>query len=178
MRDKCLYKLFVPQACNAYSSMPEYFTFSLEFVEFKVPIRGHDGEVKLLRYILQNSEILKKLTLHLAKHYKDKNLLSGSQESLLNVKQRFCDLNETSDISVVGCLSYGLYRLANDLVTACFLSGNTRQFICGTNSKEFKNLLTNHHHHLIDSITETPIKKRRTNTYLLKVTKEVTQTWT
>ncbi|KAH0897008.1 hypothetical protein HID58_046576 [Brassica napus] len=46
------------------SSVPECLTLSLEFVYLEVPIEGHPGEMKLVRYFLQNSAILKKLTLH------------------------------------------------------------------------------------------------------------------
>ncbi|KAG7537792.1 FBD domain [Arabidopsis suecica] len=48
----------------SFSYVPECLSSSLEFIDFKVPIQGCDGEMKLVRYFLENSAILKKLNLH------------------------------------------------------------------------------------------------------------------
>ncbi|CAH2070084.1 unnamed protein product [Thlaspi arvense] len=53
---------------TSFSSVPECLPLSLEFVDLKIPISGHVGEMKLVRYFLENSALLKKLTLPLAEH--------------------------------------------------------------------------------------------------------------
>ncbi|XP_020878710.1 putative FBD-associated F-box protein At5g53635 [Arabidopsis lyrata subsp. lyrata] len=48
----------------SFSYVPECLSSSLEFVDFKVPIQGCAGDMKLVRYFLENSAILKKLNLY------------------------------------------------------------------------------------------------------------------
>ncbi|XP_024010612.1 putative FBD-associated F-box protein At5g53635 [Eutrema salsugineum] len=50
----------------SFSSVPECLLSSLEFVDFKDPIKGCAAEMELVGYFLKNSAILKKLTLCLA----------------------------------------------------------------------------------------------------------------
>lgn len=50
----------------SFSSVPECLLSSLEFVDIEVPISGHAVEMKLVKYLLENSAVLKKLTLRLA----------------------------------------------------------------------------------------------------------------
>ncbi|CAA7032704.1 unnamed protein product [Microthlaspi erraticum] len=52
-----------------FSSVPECLLSSLEFVEFKTSITGHAPEITLVSYFLENSTILKKLTLRLDYYY-------------------------------------------------------------------------------------------------------------
>ncbi|CAH2070161.1 unnamed protein product [Thlaspi arvense] len=47
----------------SFSSAPECLLSSLESVDFKVPLSGLAGEMKVLRYFLENSALLKKLTI-------------------------------------------------------------------------------------------------------------------
>ncbi|CAH2070079.1 unnamed protein product, partial [Thlaspi arvense] len=47
----------------SYSSVPECLLRSLVFVGFKAPISGHAAEMKLVKYFLENSAILQRLTL-------------------------------------------------------------------------------------------------------------------
>ncbi|CAH2035012.1 unnamed protein product [Thlaspi arvense] len=49
---------------SGYSSVPECFLQSLEFVDFVTPISGYAAEMKLVKYFLENSAVLKTLTLH------------------------------------------------------------------------------------------------------------------
>ncbi|WZZ39348.1 hypothetical protein YC2023_035607 [Brassica napus] len=49
------------------SYVPQCLLSSLEFVDFNVPLSSVVGEMNMVRYILENSAILKKLTLHLHK---------------------------------------------------------------------------------------------------------------
>ncbi|CAH2069987.1 unnamed protein product, partial [Thlaspi arvense] len=46
------------------SSVPECLLSSLEFVDFNIQILGYAAEMELAKYFLENSTILKKLTLH------------------------------------------------------------------------------------------------------------------
>ncbi|CAH2070162.1 unnamed protein product [Thlaspi arvense] len=48
-----------------FSYVPECLHSSLELVDFKVPFSGLAGEMKVVRYFLENSALLKKLTLRL-----------------------------------------------------------------------------------------------------------------
>ncbi|EOA13379.1 hypothetical protein CARUB_v10026417mg [Capsella rubella] len=48
-----------------FSTVPQCLLSSLEFVDFKVKVSGLAAEMKLVRYFLENSPILKKLTLPL-----------------------------------------------------------------------------------------------------------------
>ncbi|KAL0710317.1 hypothetical protein Bca4012_017295 [Brassica carinata] len=57
------------------SYVPECLLSSLEFVDFNVPLLSVVGEMNILRYILENSAILKKLTLHLHKDCSTKDEL-------------------------------------------------------------------------------------------------------
>ncbi|CAA7024607.1 unnamed protein product [Microthlaspi erraticum] len=50
----------------SFTSVPECLISSLEFVDIQVPILGHAAEMKLVRYLLKNSAVLKKLTLRLS----------------------------------------------------------------------------------------------------------------
>lgn len=68
---------FLPQECDELqledmdeiniSYVPQCLLSSLEFVDFNVPLSSVVGEMNMVRYILENSAILKKLTLHLHK---------------------------------------------------------------------------------------------------------------
>ncbi|CAA7032708.1 unnamed protein product [Microthlaspi erraticum] len=49
----------------SFSSVPECLLSSLEFVDFNFAIRGDAAEMKLARYLLENSAILKKVALRL-----------------------------------------------------------------------------------------------------------------
>ncbi|CAA7051613.1 unnamed protein product [Microthlaspi erraticum] len=49
----------------SFSSVPECLSSSLEFVDIKSSVSGHVAEIKLIRYLLESSAILKKLTLRL-----------------------------------------------------------------------------------------------------------------
>lgn len=51
-----------------FSYVPECLLSSLEYVDFNVPISGHAAETKLLEYFLENSAVLKKLTIRLGNH--------------------------------------------------------------------------------------------------------------
>ncbi|CAH2070067.1 unnamed protein product [Thlaspi arvense] len=51
-----------------FSSVPECLLSSLEFVDIKSTILGFAVEMKVARYFLQNSTILKKLTICLHDH--------------------------------------------------------------------------------------------------------------
>ncbi|XP_020881855.1 putative FBD-associated F-box protein At5g53635 isoform X2 [Arabidopsis lyrata subsp. lyrata] len=55
---------------SSFQYVPKCLVSSLEFVDFKFSIRGHDDQMKIVRYFLENSAILKKLTLRLANHSK------------------------------------------------------------------------------------------------------------
>ncbi|KAG7537800.1 FBD domain [Arabidopsis suecica] len=50
---------------SSFPYVPECLLSSLEFVDFQLSRRGHAEQMKLVRYILDNSAILKKLTLRL-----------------------------------------------------------------------------------------------------------------
>ncbi|CAH2070163.1 unnamed protein product, partial [Thlaspi arvense] len=48
----------------SFAYVPECLHSSLELIDFKVPFSGLAGEMKVVRYFLENSALLKKLTLH------------------------------------------------------------------------------------------------------------------
>ncbi|CAH2070071.1 unnamed protein product, partial [Thlaspi arvense] len=48
----------------SFSSVPECLLSSLEFVDFESLISGYASEMKLVKYFLENTTILKRLTLH------------------------------------------------------------------------------------------------------------------
>ncbi|CAL9243410.1 unnamed protein product, partial [Arabidopsis halleri] len=56
---------YLPKKMNQinFSSVPKCLQSSLEFVDLKFPVSGHVAEMKLVRYFLENSAALKKLTL-------------------------------------------------------------------------------------------------------------------
>ncbi|KAL1206632.1 putative F-box/FBD/LRR-repeat protein [Cardamine amara subsp. amara] len=61
----------------SFPSVPECLLSSLEFVDFKLEIRGHAEEMELVRYFLENSAILKKFTLRLANHSTKDEICKG-----------------------------------------------------------------------------------------------------
>ena len=54
-----------PEKMNqiSFSSVPECLLYSLQFVDFDTKILGFYAELELVKYFLENSAILKKLTL-------------------------------------------------------------------------------------------------------------------
>ncbi|KAJ4873672.1 F-box/FBD/LRR-repeat protein [Raphanus sativus] len=60
-------------------TVPPCLVSSLKFVEFKRPISGYETEMKLVKYFLKNSTILKKLTLRISNYrmIKAKDALLG-----------------------------------------------------------------------------------------------------
>lgn len=68
----------------SFSSVPECLSSSLEFVDIKSSISGHVAEMKLIRYFLESSAILKKLTLRL-NCYATQNVIF---KSLLKIPRR------------------------------------------------------------------------------------------
>ncbi|CAH8363144.1 unnamed protein product [Eruca vesicaria subsp. sativa] len=61
-------ELLVGVACTkvVVSTVPSCLVSSLKFVEFRRPITGYETEMKLVKYFLKNSTILKKLTLRVS----------------------------------------------------------------------------------------------------------------
>lgn len=59
----------------SFSSLPKCLLSSLEFVDFKVQIPVLAPEMQLLRYLLKNSAILKKLTLRVSSCSKKDEIL-------------------------------------------------------------------------------------------------------
>ncbi|CAA7032713.1 unnamed protein product [Microthlaspi erraticum] len=68
----------------SYSSVPECLKSSLEFVDIKTRISEDATEMKLVRYFLDNSAILKKLTLRLHSHPKKDDIF----KELLGIPKR------------------------------------------------------------------------------------------
>ncbi|KAG7537798.1 F-box domain [Arabidopsis suecica] len=69
---------YLPKKMNQinFSSVPKCLQSSLEFVDLKFPVSGHVAEMKLVRYFLENSAALKKLTLHLDSNSTEDEILT------------------------------------------------------------------------------------------------------
>ncbi|CAH2070077.1 unnamed protein product, partial [Thlaspi arvense] len=66
------------------SVVPECLLSSLEYVDFNTQILGYAAEMKLVKYFLENSEVLKKLTLHVNHGSRDSDIA----KELLKIPRR------------------------------------------------------------------------------------------